>query len=583
MTFDGFVLVRGEKLIWERKSQLTKVCCSTHGFKKSVNSLNGPAWKLPQLVSELRDLGFTPLLEPSVIHAMGKIANADKGKTAWVDDQMASMEAATGNRFRSYQVEDARWMASVDSGILALEQRLGKSCTVLTQVREPGGVIICPLAAIELVWGAHVRDWLPWMKFTPITKFRWPKSGEIVCMNYERLMDDPGDAPSGVTIIIDECHYVRTPTATRTRRCRAVVASAMRSKGRAWGLTGTPAPNGRPEELWALLELIQVGKKMFGDKKSFQREMLANWSNSGARGRIASVILRRLRSQVASQVPPATWKDWHVPMSDLESEVLESMNRLWKLAQERGLDVGDPKELIKALHHDPEFHEISRIRASLAEAKIPLAQSWVEEMEEAGERCVIISAHRIPVLYFGTRPGWGLIIGGDDPGNKGKRKAVVDAFHRGELKGLALTVGAGGTAINLDCADNLLFVDRDWVPGNNAQACDRVVSTDEKTARSKFFTRMIVDHPLEHRVEEVLSGKMMIINQSIDSLGAGGGETEGDRARRILADVQIASGFEEGIDRDRLGSVLDSITVPQKASIRLLASEVWDGTWAGLH
>lgn len=543
-------VARASKITWERRSVLRQICLLS-GFRwDNVNAFIGPAWHINTLIEALNEALFQIKMESSVVFTMEKIAEAGRKKVEWLDTHIQAMEQASEGQLRPFQSEDAYWMAHAGSGVLAYEQRIGKTVLALTQVRK-GAVIICPLAAVELVWGWHVRKWLPWKRFTPLQAFRWPQEDEVVCLNFERLKDALCEAPEGVTIIVDEAHAARNPATTRTRRSRAIVSAALRKDGRAWALTGTPAPNGRPKELWALLELVQAGKKTFGDLKSFSREMELDWDNAGAKGRMASVVLRRLRSQVASHIPPATWRDWDIPLDQLESWAQEAMNRLWDMAVARGLNVGDPAELVRALHRDPEFHEISRIRSALATAKIPLAEKWAEEMEEAGEPCVVVSAHRAPVLALGNRPGWGYVMGGDT-----QRQKTVEAFQAGHLKGIALTVGAGGVAINLDRADNLLFMDRDWVPGNNAQAADRIISTSKTQVKS--FVRMLVDHPLERRVEEVLSGKISVITRAIDTLAAGGGETEGARAQAII-DMAAKPHIPKEVDLGAMGSFIANL------------------------
>jgi hypothetical protein len=553
MTYGGGAKVRYKRLSWGRRSLLTALCGRMGFAWDDCNAWVGPSARVAELVLSMREHQFFPLLEASVVHEMNKLVELEKNRTAWVPEKLERMQAASGQKFRPYQVKDASWMAAVGSGVLALEQRLGKSCLALTQVHD-SAVIICPLAAVDLTWGYHVRRWTPWLRFTALEKFRWPEQGEVVCLNYARLCDEPGEAPVGCVIVIDEIHQIRNPATRQTRRVRAVIASAMRHDGHAWGLTGTPMPNGRPKELWELAETLRMGKRLFGSLRAFTREMTENWEDGGAKGLLSSFIVRRLRSQVAADIPPQTWRDWDIPFASVEGWARQALDRMWTRAKELGLDQGDPAELVRALHRNPEFKEISRVRAALAAAKIPAAITWAEEMEESGERAVVVSAHVEPVEVLGTRPGWGMIHGGV---SGARRKEIVDAFHAGTIRWIAYTVGAGGTALDLCPADNLLSVDRDWVPDNNSQAVDRIITVDMALARPKFMVRMLFDHPLELRVEEVLCSKLGFITSTIDTLGEGG-ESVGDRALSALGALAVAP--PKDVDLDAISAVLPSLT-----------------------
>src|SRR5262249_38834164 len=118
----------------------------------------------------------------------------------------------------------------------------------------------------------------------------------------------------------------------------------------------------------------------------------------------------------------------------------------------------------------PPFETFSAVRRHLAESRIKAALDLVEGFEGAGQPLGGFSAHREPVLRIGGRPGWGGITGDTSPP---KRQELVEAFQLGQLKGLALTISAGGVGLTLTRASVALFIDLDWGPENNRQAEDR--------------------------------------------------------------------------------------------------------------
>jgi superfamily II DNA or RNA helicase len=93
------------------------------------------------------------------------------------------------------------------------------------------------------------------------------------------------------------------------------------------------------------------------------------------------------------------------------------------------------------------------VRAAVATAKLPTALEVVTRWEEEREPQVVFCCHRAPVDTIGAREGWSTITG-DVPSDERTRR--IDSFQRGELKGLALTVQAGGTGITLTRAARVL-------------------------------------------------------------------------------------------------------------------------------
>jgi SNF2 family DNA or RNA helicase len=161
---------------------------------------------------------------------------------------------------------------------------------------------------------------------------------------------------------------------------------------------------------------------------------------------------------------------------------------------------------------------MSEVRASLATAKIPALVEIVADIEEADEPIVVFSAHRAPIDHLGTRDGWAAITG-DTPATA--RTEIEARFQRGELRGVAATIQAGGVAITLTRAHRAVFVDQDWTPALNAQAEDRICRIGQD--RGVIITRLIADHTLDRRIAEVLASKTAIIDGSVDAAAQVGG------------------------------------------------------------
>jgi SNF2 family DNA or RNA helicase len=213
------------------------------------------------------------------------------------------------------------------------------------------------------------------------------------------------------------------------------------------------------------------------------------------------VMLRRLRVDVLPDLPTKTY---HTIKVDLPGKLAKKMDALW---DEWGDLIQNDKEL-------PPFEEFSSIRAALAESRIPALLELVEDHEEQEVPLVVFSAHIAPCEALSQRPGWEMITG-STPSKK--RQEIVQRFQAGELKGLALTIRAGGVGLTLTRAWKAIFVDLDWVPSWNNQAEDRICRIGQ-LANCIEIVRMVSDHVLDLHVLKLIAWKITIIQGAIEKL-----------------------------------------------------------------
>ena len=155
----------------------------------------------------------------------------------------------------------------------------------------------------------------------------------------------------------------------------------------------------------------------------------------------------------------------------------------------------------------------------LAISKVPAAISIIEEYEEAEEPLIVFSSMRGPIDSLIERDGWEVITGGITSSARGP---IVDKFQKGGLKGLGLTIGAGGVGITLTTGAYALFVDLDWNPANNSQAEDRIHRIGQ--SRPQLIKRIIANHALDQKICSILTKKQRIIEASVGASSISKGE-----------------------------------------------------------
>lgn len=439
-----------------------------------------------------------------------------------------------------FQLDGVRWLAPRKRALLADDMGIGKTLQALWSLDEGArAIVICP-NSLKYNWHDECLRWRP--DLTPIVckgrsgkqAFRFPENdGELIIINYDilpswlkpeptgekarngreikraPLTDEQKSLLSKVTLIADECQRVKKYKSHRSQKVTEMALLA----DKVWFLTGTPMEN-RPFDLWGVLSAGGMNWDVFGSWPTFLRcfgGFKNRWDGyefSGPTGpetaeRLRRVMLRRTKAEVLPDLPSKTYTE--IKVNDLPRGLKRDMDDLW---DEWG-DVIEAGEL-------PPFEEFSSIRAQLAESRIDAAVERIEDYEDAGTPLVVFSAHRKPIETIGSREGWAMILGGT-PAEK--RREIVRAFQAGELKGVALTIRAGGEGLTLTQASDMLFVDMDWTPAQNCQAEDRICRIGQQ-ASSINIIRLVSNHVLDIHVLDLLARKQELIEAAIEMKAA---------------------------------------------------------------
>lgn len=491
-----------------------------------------PLVRLPAALAALRSERIDADLAPEVrAHVEGE-AVAGRGRAAEALarlNRFAMDLESKGLRLAEYQRLGVVWLSSRQRAMLTDEPGLGKTAQALLAMGDRfRTVVVCP-ASLKDNWAAEVVKWRPDARYTVLSgrgSFRWPEEGEVVILNYDIL---PGEMvqhgrgqrvsaksipppPGGATVhlIADEAHACKGRSA-RAKRMKALVGVVTAAGGTAWGVTGTELMN-REEELWSLLRVFGLEQDAFGDWTQFVRLMRGRMTRFGYEWgtpdpqiaeRLRLVSLKRLKSEVLSQLPP---KRYQLVPVEIDSDTRSICDELVAHMRANGIDVERLESALQLARVRVTLSTWSRAMTALAAAKTSAALEVVSQYEEAGEPLIVFSAHRAPVDLIASRPGWAAITG-DTPVHE--RQVVRDRFQRGELKGIAGTIDAMGFGLTLTRSANVLRIDRDEVPANNVQAEDRAHRIGQ--VRGVLVIDLVAEHPLDERLTSILTRKDALI------------------------------------------------------------------------
>lgn len=453
--------------------------------------------------------------------------------------QEALLGRAGDPRLYPFQQEGVLWLQGRRQALLADEMGLGKTAQALMALPDNArAIIVCP-ASLKRNWSDETLRWRN--DLTPAVldgkkSYRWPEPGEVCILNYDILPDAVAageGTPAGVVLIGDEVQATKSRKARRTKRWSALAKAVGAAGGRVWIMTGTPLLN-RPPELWQVLDgagLAEIAFTHFGRFfKLFNAEKGkygTEWGHPDPQvpGLLQRVMLRRERRTVLPQLPEKTHRTVVVNNIDKQTSALcDAALDAWD-------EAGHPDEL-------PAFEAMAHAKEALARAKILALLEMVEIYEESDEPLVVFSDHVAPVEELGKREGWAEIRGGVP---SERRAEIVKAFQAGKLRGIALTITAGGTGLTLTRASHMIFCDLNWVPANNVQAEDRICRIGQE--RGCQYTTLVVSHALDERIREIIEGKMRLFRATVQA-SKGGGEGAAAKVDALQQAIETFKGKE---------------------------------------
>ena len=151
-------------------------------------------------------------------------------------------------------------------------------------------------------------------------------------------------------VVVDEGHNIKNPDAKRTKAIKAIPSQHKLA------LTGTPIQN-KLEELWSLFDFAMPG--FLGTRKGFRdrygRYDQIEWDAvrqgpGNLKDRIRPFVMRRLKENVAKDLPPKILVDQKVELSalqvDLYKRVLASADYRWVMEEIEAKGIQRSKVLI---------------------------------------------------------------------------------------------------------------------------------------------------------------------------------------------------------------------------------------------
>ena len=425
---------------------------------------------------------------------------------------------------REYQHAGFDWMVFLSKrglgGVLADDMGLGKTVQSLAFVlhrhaEDPGlHLVIAPRSVVDN-WADECVKFTPGM---PVhvhigldrvkTADKLPKKG-LLLTSYNILQRDIKLLGSieYSTVLLDEAHVIRNPEAKTTRAAMKIVAK------RRMCLSGTPVQN-CAEDLWPIFHFLMPG--FLGKRKTLKETLQDDPEAIGRlRDRVAPFVLRRLKKEVATELPPKTEILLHAEMEEsqrifyndlLEKERVGVMDLLGSKGLERSrVSILAAITRLRQAACDPELVGGENVPSS----KIDLFLDLVDELIAEGHRALVFSSFtkflaRIEAKLQERKYTYQYL-----DGRTRDRAAKVKAFQTGADPLFLISLKAGGVGLNLTAADYVIILDPWWNPAAEDQAADRAYRIGQD--KPVMVYRIVTVDSIEERVLRLQAEKRRLV------------------------------------------------------------------------
>jgi superfamily II DNA or RNA helicase len=423
-------------------------------------------------------------------------------------DYIAGVPNTLQAELRDYQVEGFQWLArhvrSGSGACLADDMGLGKTLQVIALMllhRSDGPhLVVCPVS-VAGQWAEQLSSFAP--SLNPILYegthriLNPPESGDVLICSYAVMQRDHQQLMSQgwYITVLDEAQAIKNPE-SKTARAAFVLSGKVRIV-----LTGTPVEN-RLSELWSLFAFLNPG--LFGTLATFRRKFEAT-SEGKTRAKLRSVIapfvLRRLKSQVLSELPARTEMMVSVQLSPTERVLYEEVRQEAREMVESGNAMkllGQLTRLRQACCHPALLLKTSNLQQS--SSKIDVLLELVESLRGGNHRALVFSQFTSLLDLVETQLQHHDIsyLRLDGTTSSDERRLRVQAFQSGQGELFLISLKAGGSGLNLTAADYVIHLDPWWNPAAEDQASDRAHRIGQ--TRPVTIYRLIAEQTIEEKV-----------------------------------------------------------------------------------
>jgi SNF2 family DNA or RNA helicase len=429
---------------------------------------------------------------------------------------------------RDYQREGYDWLSFLKStkigGILADDMGLGKTLQALC-VLEHQSLVVAPTSVLHN-WISETNKFRSNLSISLYhgTGRVFDETANVILTSYAILRNDIEklEKINWKVVVLDEAQAIKNP-----KSLTAQSAFRLQSDFRLT-LTGTPIEN-RLTELWSQIHFLCPG--LLGGYADFIRQYeqpITEGEMNVAirlRNKIKPFVLRRLKKDVAPELPPRSNQILYCTLSDTERNTYDAVRvatqqNIVRQLEEGTLNVMNALEALLRLRQAACHTGLLPGIDSETSSKVKTLVEKLEEVTNSGHKALVFSQ-------------WTSLLNLIEPhleskdigfvrldGSTKDRQGVVEQFQNNDDIPIFLSsLKAGGTGLNLTEADHVFLVDPWWNPAVEDQAADRAHRIGQ--TKSVIVYKMVTKDTVEERILVLQDRKRQLAETAL------GGATQG--------------------------------------------------------
>ena len=441
-------------------------------------------------------------------------------------------------KLRDYQKYGLQWLSYLTENnlgaCLADDMGLGKTIQTISLLAsayakglKENTLVVVPKSLIEN-WISELKKFTPdlsvYAYYGTERNIETAKTHSIILTTYAVARIDIKilQAEKFEYIVLDEVQQIKN---TASQASKAVML--LNAKHRI-ALSGTPMENNLGE-LYSIFRFLNPS--MFGSEGEFNRRygnpIQKENDEDAARelsAKIRPFILRRLKQEVAKELPERTEQVMYVDMSPEQAALYEQQRIFYQnLIKGEIQKNGFEKSQFCILQALTELRQIATVPESKTDGEIEGAK-WatlietITELTESGHRCLVFSNFLASIDAMSERLEKSDIAHLTMTGATANRAELVKRFQQDETyKVFLMTLKTGGVGLNLTGADYVFILDPWWNRSAEQQAIDRTHRIGQ--TRAVFCYRMISRGTIEEKIMELQQKKADLFSAIISSDG----------------------------------------------------------------
>ncbi len=426
---------------------------------------------------------------------------------------------------RSYQRIGVNWLSFLRSigvgGMLADDMGLGKTVQAIS-ILSGRSLVVAPTSVLYS-WEKQLRQFRPHLTTNLYygTQRALRDDADVTLTTYTiaRIEVEALEAIEWDTLVLDEAQTIRNPEAQITQAIHR-----LRGKFRV-SLSGTPVENSL-QDLWSQFQFLNPG--LLGSRAEFERDIARPVSEGDKRAiqklrtRVQPFTLRRLKREVARDLPPKTEVVVECELTELERRTYE------------GILLASRSEVLQKLESGEGVFSILEVLLRLRQAcchtalipgcnarsssKIDLLVELLNSSIEQGHRALVFSQWTSLLDLVEPHLDAHQVRFSRIDGGTSNRAELVEAFQAVDGPDvMLLSLKAGGLGITLTAADHIYILDPWWNPAVEDQASDRAHRIGQENP--VLVHRLVARDSIEERIMELQNKKRALLSAA---LGEGG-------------------------------------------------------------